>query len=80
MELESTVEKDKMDLGLARFRFHRRCTKSETPIRAQMATAPPMAPAIAAVFCFFRDDGGFFVVAPDPLVYIVCGRILREGS
>ena len=77
MESEFSVEKDKIDLGLARFRFHRRCTKSAIPIRAKMATAPPMPPTIAAIFSFLRDGGGFLVVVP--LAFMVCTVTLREG-
>ena len=70
--LESSVEKDKMDLGLARLRPHRRCATRATPIRAKMATAPPMMPpTIGATFRFLRDGGGFLVVGP--LKFIVCG-------
>ena len=79
MELESTVEKDKIDLGLPRLRPHRRCTKREIPIRAKMATAPPMMPpAIAAMFRFLRDGGGVLVVVA--LGFIDCTGTLREGS
>ncbi len=63
MELESSVEKDKIDLGLTRLRLHRRCTKRAIPIRAKMATTPPMVPpAIAAMFRFLRDGGRTLVV------------------
>jgi len=78
MELESAVEKDKIDLGLARLRPHRRRIKREIPIRPKMATAPPMTPpAIAAMFRFLCDGGGVLVVA---LGFIGCGVTLREGS
>jgi hypothetical protein len=79
MELESTVEEDKIDIGLARLRLQRRCTKRAIPIRAQMATTPPMMPpAIAAVVRFLRDGGRPLVVAP--LTFIVCTGTLQEGS
>lgn len=79
MELESAVEKDKIDLGLARLRLHRRCTKRAVPIRAKMATAPPMMPpAIAAIVARFLCDGGVLVVAL--LALIVCTGTLREES
>jgi hypothetical protein len=77
MELESAVEKDKIDLGLARLRPHRRRTKRAIPIRAKMATAPlMMPPAIAAIFRFLCDGG---LVVP-PLALIVRTGTLREGS
>jgi hypothetical protein len=78
MESELSVEKDKIDLGLARFRFHRRCTKSAIPIRAIMATAPPMPPTIAAIFCFLRGGGGAFLVVV-LLAFMVCTVTLKEG-
>ena len=78
MELESAVEKDKIDLGLARLRLHRGCTKRAIPIRAEIATAPPMMPpAIAAMFRFLRDGGGLVVAL---LGSIVCTATLRKGS
>jgi hypothetical protein len=76
MELESAVEKDKIDLGLARFRLHRRCTKTAIPTRAKMATAPPMMPPAIAAMVRFLCDGGLFVVAL--LAFIVCTGTLRE--
>jgi hypothetical protein len=79
MELESTVEKDKIDIGLARLRLHRRCTKRAIPIRAQMTITPPMMPpAITAMVRFLRDGAGPLVVAP--LRFIVCTGALQEGS
>jgi len=77
MESGSAVEKDKMDLGLARFRLHRRCAKRAIPIRAKMATAPPMMPPTIAAIVRFLCDGGLFVAG---LEFIVCTGTLREGS
>ena len=77
MELESSVEKDKIDLGLARLRLRRRCTKRAIPIRAKMTTAAPMIPpAISALVRFLPDVG--LVVAL--LAFIVCAETLREKS
>jgi hypothetical protein len=78
MESEPSDEKDKIDLGLARFRLNLRRTKSTIPIRAKMARAPPMPRTIAVIFCFLRDDGGFLVVPPLGF-FIVCTVTLREG-
>ena len=76
MELESTVEKDKMDLGLALLRLHRRRTKRAIPIRAKMTTAPPMMPPAIAAFCPFLCDGDGLLVAP--LATIACVGRLQE--
>jgi hypothetical protein len=79
MELESAVEKDRIDLGLARLRPHRRRAKRAIPISAKMATAPPTMPmAIPAMFRFLGDRGGFVVVVP--LAFIFCTATLRKGS
>lgn len=75
-KLESAVEKDKMDRGLARLRLHRRCPKRAIPIRAKTAKAPPrVPPAIVAMFRLLREGGGV-----GPLAFIVCGGTLKKGS
>jgi hypothetical protein len=69
-----SVEKDKIDLGLDRLRPNRRCAKRLIPIRAKMATAPPMMPpAIAVMFRFLGDGSG-------ALGIIGCAGTLREVS
>lgn len=79
MELESALEEDKIDIGLARLRPHRRRTKRAIPISAKMATAPPtMPPAIMAAFLFLDDPGVFVVVVP--LAFIFCTATLRKES
>ena len=80
MELESALEEDKMDIGLARLRPHRRRTKRAIPISAKMTTTPPtMPPTIPAMFRrFLGDRSGFVVVVP--LAFIFCTVTLRKGS
>jgi hypothetical protein len=78
IELESAVEKDKIDLGLARLRLDRRCTKTVIPIRAKKTTPPAMPPAIAAIGNLCDGRGPIVVVAP--LAFIVCVGTLRKES
>jgi hypothetical protein len=67
-----SVEKGKVDLGLARLRRSR--TKATVPITARIAPAPPMMPpTIAPVFCFLCGVGVLVV----SLAFIVSTGALR---
>ncbi len=67
-----SVEDDKIELGLDRLRFRRRCMKVTIPITAKMALAT--SPIIAPSFLFrFPGDGKFVIV---PLGFIVRVEVL----
>jgi hypothetical protein len=68
-----SVDKGKIDLGLARLRRH--STKATIPISAKMAPEPPIVPpTIAPMFRFLCNDGFVGVL---PLAFIVSTGALR---
>jgi len=68
-----SFEEDKIDLGLDRLHFLRRCMKVTIPITEKTAAIPPMVPpTIVPIFWFRFGGNGKFVFDAVPFAFIVC--------